>query len=502
MLRYAALIDQTLVQAPPTPPEVRVTPRVLIADDSPLVLRMIEKMLVGAGFGVVTARDGLEAIEKAVTEEVSLVILDVMMPRMNGYQACRLLKTEPLTKDLPVVILTSRDQAGDRFWGLETGADYYITKDSEPQRILDLVRNILAAEAGKARTRPVEAQRSNLDILSRVNDLLDRKLYEATILSEIGRVARSLVQFDETFTSVMALITRVVDFTIGAMAFVEADDLDVVLMLHRRAAPAVVEEAKSRLIEAILRERAGAPFGRTQARLFAPAGNVGNSEEQALGGFATFPIVTNNRLTGLLGVGGKTVTRMGRETELFLHQVANQSHIVMENSRLFDRVKNLSIRDSLTDLFNHRHSIELVSHEFERVGRYQESFSVLMIDIDHFKQINDEHGHPVGDVVLRDVAHLLKDTLRTVDAVGRYGGEEFLAVLPHTTSEEAVQTAERVRQRVEQHGFKVQDKTLKVTISIGVATYPGGHADSASTLIREADQALYRAKDAGRNRVA
>jgi two-component system cell cycle response regulator len=182
--------------------------------------------------------------------------------------------------------------------------------------------------------------------------------------------------------------------------------------------------------------------------------------------------------------------------------VANQSHIVMENSRLFDRVKNLSIRDSLTDLFNHRHSIELVSHEFERVGRYQESFSVLMIDIDHFKQINDEHGHPVGDVVLRDVAHLLKDTLRTVDAVGRYGGEEFLAVLPHTTSEEAVQTAERVRQRVEQHGFKVQDKTLKVTISIGVATYPGGHADSASTLIREADQALYRAKDAGRNRVA
>jgi diguanylate cyclase (GGDEF)-like protein len=136
------------------------------------------------------------------------------------------------------------------------------------------------------------------------------------------------------------------------------------------------------------------------------------------------------------------------------------------------------------------------------VGRYQESFSVLMIDIDHFKQINDEHGHPVGDVVLRDVAHLLKDTLRTVDAVGRYGGEEFLAVLPHTTSEEAVQTAERVRLRVEQHAFKVQDKVLKVTISIGVATYPGGHADSASTLIREADQALYRAKDAGRNRVA
>ena len=144
---------------------------ILIADDSPLVLRMMQKMLEEAGFGVVTARDGLEAIEKAVAEDVRLVILDVMMPRMNGYQACRLLKTEPLTRDLPVVILTSRDQAGDRFWGLETGADYYITKDSEPHRILELVRNILAqrpagqprASAGRAaheRRHPLPRERA------------------------------------------------------------------------------------------------------------------------------------------------------------------------------------------------------------------------------------------------------------------------------------------------------------------------------------------------------
>jgi twitching motility two-component system response regulator PilH len=123
---------------------------VLIADDSPLVLRLIEKMLAGAGYSVLTARDGLEAIEKAMVEGVDLVILDVMMPRMNGYQACRLLKTEPTTKAVPVVILTSKDQAGDRFWGLETGADYYITKDSDPQRILELVKNILSTDGVRA----------------------------------------------------------------------------------------------------------------------------------------------------------------------------------------------------------------------------------------------------------------------------------------------------------------------------------------------------------------
>jgi twitching motility two-component system response regulator PilH len=113
------------------------SPRVLIADDSPLVLRMIEKMMTEAGLQVVTARDGLEALEKVVSEDVHLVILDVMMPRMNGYQACRLLKTEPSTSSIPVVILTSKDQEGDRFWGLEIGADYYITKDSGAPSDLD-----------------------------------------------------------------------------------------------------------------------------------------------------------------------------------------------------------------------------------------------------------------------------------------------------------------------------------------------------------------------------
>jgi two-component system, cell cycle response regulator len=476
-------------------------PRVLIADDSPVVLRMIESMLTGAGLEVVLAHDGLEAIEKAFADDIGLVILDVMMPRMNGYQACRLLKTEPATKMLPVVILTSKDQAGDRFWGLETGADYYITKDSEPQRILELVRNILGN--GNLQRRPRrEPMQKTTDILSRVNELLDRKLYEATILTEIGRVARSLVHFDATFTSVMGIVARVVDFTVGAMAFVDTEDLDVVMMLNHPATPAVVDEHKAKLMEAIARERNGVGFGRTQARLFAPSGAEANpAQETALGGFAAFPISTTNRLTGLLALGGKTLSRMTPETETFLAQVANQAQIVVENSRLFERIRNLSIRDSLTELYNHRHSMALVANEFERVGRYQESVSVLMVDIDHFKKFNDEHGHQVGDAILRDVARMLKDTLRTVDSIGRYGGEEFVAILPHTAYEEARLTGDRLRQAIEDFSFRHGDKKLKVTVSVGVATYPSELVDSPGALIREADRALYRAKEGGRNRV-
>ena len=151
---YRNALEQPL--APPTPPDSERLPerKILIADDSPVVLNALEAMLGAAGFAVVKARDGLEALEKAFAENVSLAVLDVTMPRMTGYQACRLLKTEPQTQGLPVIILTSRDQAGDRFWGLETGADYYVTKDAEPGRLLELVKNILAGEPPAEVTRP------------------------------------------------------------------------------------------------------------------------------------------------------------------------------------------------------------------------------------------------------------------------------------------------------------------------------------------------------------
>jgi two-component system cell cycle response regulator len=478
-------------------------PKILIADDSPLVLRMLEKMLQGAGFAVVTARDGLEAIEKAFAEDVRLVVLDVVMPRMNGYQACRLLKTEPSTQGLPIVILTSRDQAADRFWGLETGADYYVTKDAEPQKILELVRKVIALqeEDGPPAGRSPEA-RAGIDILSRVNDLLDRKLFEATILSEIGRVARSIVRFDESFTSVMGVVARVVDFAIAAMAFVEGENLEVFLLLQRPTAPRLIEETKARLLEAIARERVGVPFAKVQARLFAPGGAHPGSEETQLGGFASFPVSTNGSLSGLLAVAGRAAARIGGDTEALLAQAANQAHIVLENSRLFERVRNLSIRDGLTDLYNHRYTIDLIANEFGRVGRYEGGVSLAMIDIDEFKKVNDEYGHPAGDAILRDVARILKDTLRTVDSVGRYGGEEFAAVLPHTTRDHALQTAERMRAAIADHAFRVGPRELRVTISVGIATYPSHEVDSPAGLIREADKALYRAKQGGRNRVA
>jgi two-component system, cell cycle response regulator len=472
---------------------------VLIADDSPLVRRMIQKMLEAAGLNVVTAADGLEALEKAASEDVAMVILDVGMPRMNGYQACRLLKTEPTTRDLPVVILTTRDQAGDRYWGAETGADYYITKDAEPQRIVDLVKNILAERAPKHRERAEAGPRTTVDILSRVNQLLDRKLYEATLLSDLGRLARSSVEFDETFAAVMGVVARATDFGLGGMGFVEGDDFDLVVTLRRPAAAAAVEEACGRILQAVVEAR-GEPFGRVQRRLVA-SGVASGPEQPGLPDLLTVPVVATGRMAGVLALAGGAVSRISPETLTFLEALAGQAHIVLENSRLFARVRELSIRDSLTGLYNHRHVLELVAQAVERADRYQEPVSLLMADIDHFKGVNDEHGHLAGDALLRQLADVLTDSVRSVDAVGRYGGEEFVMLLPHTGYEEARRLAERIRARVQSCAFRVGERTHRMTLSLGVFSCPSPIVSTAADLVREADRALYRAKGTGRNRV-
>ena len=166
-------------------------------------------------------------------------------------------------------------------------------------------------------------------------------------------------------------------------------------------------------------------------------------------------------------------------------------------------LERLSISDGLTGLFNHRHIHEVLNAEFERTRRSHESIGVAMFDLDRFKQVNDTHGHQAGDRVLKEMAEILRQTAREVDVLGRYGGEEFIAILPETELQEAAKFAERVREAVEQREFDLgEGKTLKMTISSGVATYPATGIGDPHELIEWADRALYSAKHGGRNKVA
>jgi len=165
---------------------------------------------------------------------------------------------------------------------------------------------------------------------------------------------------------------------------------------------------------------------------------------------------------------------------------------------LYETVERLSVTDSLTGLYVRRYFFERFGEEVERSRSYALSFAFLMIDIDDFKRCNDTYGHLVGDVVLKNVARIMKEHVREIDLVARYGGEEFALVLPETTLEGARHAAERIRKTIAEHIFKAYDEKVQVTISAGIAMYPGD-ADDVAELVERADKALYKAKRSGKN---
>ncbi|MCX8045223.1 MAG: diguanylate cyclase [Desulfobacterota bacterium] len=170
---------------------------------------------------------------------------------------------------------------------------------------------------------------------------------------------------------------------------------------------------------------------------------------------------------------------------------------LQEKNRILEEMTR---KDGLTDLFNRRYFQERIAEEFSRARRYDFPMSFIMFDIDHFKEINDSYGHQAGDDVLRNLARILVNHIRDVDVPARYGGEEFSLILPHTTLKNAVIFAERLREEVAKHPFLFHEKRIPVTISLGVAGIPDNNPSSCNELIRFADEALYRAKQAGRNR--
>ena len=168
---------------------------------------------------------------------------------------------------------------------------------------------------------------------------------------------------------------------------------------------------------------------------------------------------------------------------------------------LQDRVAQMAITDALTGLYNRRHLDERLDEMFEHSARLHEALSVVMFDIDRFKEVNDSYGHPVGDIVLTQVAQLLKHVARDIDRLGRYGGEEFMVLLPGTVLDAGVTFAKRARQEVETHKFEYEGGTLNCTISAGVAAFPHPGIHNRQHLLKAADDALYVAKSTGRNRV-
>lgn len=624
--------------------------RILVVDDEEGIARMIQVLLESRGFSTVVAHSGEEALGFLDSRPVDLVLLDIMMPGLDGHQVLKVIKKDERLRHLPVLLVTAKDAVRDKVEGLRLGADDYITKPFNNEELLARIR-------------------VHLRISQMSRELLQRN-QELSALNAIAAVVNQSLDLDRTLNDALDRVLEVLGAEGGQIRLVDEATGELVLVAHRGRSAAFVEErarvtwedsilsslkggeevliindittagyapcrvalaegyhsyasiplrSRERMVGTLsVLSRAAGRFGQEgvqfliaighqigvaveNARLFERTSeqvrrmrivhevslslNSSLESDQMLricverlvevtgvkrcavnlladrpgvarlqvgyDGLRTDPwiggielslerypevlaAITSKRLmvipdvmqepllegrkealsflniSSMLiiplvarsrAIGAISLSYVGREKTFsepeieFCRTLASQLAIAVENARLFEERSRLAITDELTGLYNLRHFYRVLQAEVNRAVRYGRHLSMIMVDIDYFKQYNDRWGHLVGDEVLRGLAEILRRNVRDVDVVARYGGEEFSIILPETTLQQAGIQAERIRTAVEQYPFRE-----RLTVSLGVATFTEGMGRGAE-LVSEADRALYRAKTEGRNRV-
>lgn len=484
--------------------------KILVVEDTPTQAAMIKLGLVRLGHEVVLAVDGIDAIEKVYKEQPELIVSDVVMPRLNGYQMCRLLKDDRQTSGVPLILLTSLDQKEDVFWGLKSGADKFITKGGDIPELVGEIQAFLdewyrdGAAKKAVGHNPRSAASMDFNVIERVMKLLDRNLFESTVVNEIQNLVNTLDDYRKAIISVLEILGKVIDFHVGCIALLNEGAREYHYFVNKSVDRKFLANLRRDIDELLLQAGDREALGpEVEEETVDPHGllDAPGDHPAAIGSMSSSVLTTKGRPSGVIclaSMEGKNFT--GRSVQTF-EIICRQANIVIDYARLYEHNKRLSITDGLTKVFNHRYFQEQLTREFSRCSRHRTSLSLIMMDIDHFKRFNDTYGHQQGDIVLKELARVFQQQLRGCDVLARYGGEEFAVIMPETDAVVAAKVAERLRFAVENHGIPGQDEELRVTISMGVATVPRGDIATPAELVTAADQALYRAKENGRNRI-
>ena len=446
--------------------------RVLVVDDLVPNVKLLEARLSAEYLSVVTAMNGPKAIEICERGDCDMVLLDVMMPGMDGFEVCRYLKNSPLTAHLPIVMVTALDQPSDRVKGLEAGADDFLTKPVNDVALLARVKSLLRLKfmTDELRTRagagdglgPTASATSDEGLNGKILLVDDRP-------SSIDRICRSLQPHH--------FVVIEGDPTVALLNAPDGDfDLAIVSMtLEGHDALRLCGQ-----LRAIERTR------------HLPILLVSEPDDE-------------RRVVRALDLGvNDYLVRPVDRLEL-LARARTQIRRRRYSLRLRENMQEsmtMAVTDPLTNLYNRRYLTSHLATLMASAAGGRGDLCLLILDVDYFKRVNDSHGHDAGDEVLKEFAQRLKKAVRGIDLVCRYGGEEFVVLMPDTDSMVAFRVAERIRTTVAMEPFQIHrgHKTINVTVSIGLGTLDRTMT-SPNELMKSADMALYRAKNEGRNRV-
>jgi two-component system, cell cycle response regulator len=452
-----------------------MTARVLVVDDIPANVKLLEARLSAEYFDVVTAMSGAEALAICERAECDLVLLDVMMPDMDGFEVCRRLKTNPATHHIPVVMVTALDQSADRVRGLEAGADDFITKPTPELALIARVRSLtrLKLVTDELRMRVVRSREIGIEAPER----------EA--LADAGRGGRVLIVDDRPASYERLAAMLATEHSVE----IEADPNEALFRAADGNYDLLIVSLSLESFDAL--------------RLCSQVRSLDRSRNMPI--LAITEPDNNARMVRGLEIGVNDYLMRPIDKNELLARARSQVRKRRYTDRLRDNVQisiEMAITDALTGLFNRRYMENHLGTLVEQASARGKPLAVLALDIDYFKSINDTHGHDAGDDVLRDFALRIKRSIRGIDLACRIGGEEFVIVMPETDMPVAATVAERLRRRIAAEPFTISagSRSIPVTLSIGIAALRG-RDDNAAGLLKRADQALYQAKRDGRNRV-
>ena len=435
---------------------------VLIVDDSVENITLLSRILKMSGYNVETVDNGAQAVEMAKRWPPDLIMLDINMPLMDGFETCSHLRADERTRDIPVIFISAIDNIEDKVKAFRLGGIDYILKPFDYEEVQSRVETHLVL-----RRLRVELEQTNQELAKRVDELTQSQ-------AQLAERERKLSAFVAALPN-LAFILDEQGYYLEVMA------TETSLLVAKPA------DLIGKSVEDVLPPKEGA--------------KIVDSIQQTIekGGIQ----IIEYKIPVLAGGEHWFEGRIAcMEKDDYGHgKVVLIASEITERVHLYQQVQRLANEDVLTGCNNRRHFMAVATQEVQRSMRYKRPLSLVMVDIDHFKDFNDHYGHQVGDLLLCHLVNLCQKELRVVDILGRYGGDEFVVLLPETAKEGARLASSRLLSKIEKMKVKTKEGNLSITVSMGLASLERGFDDTVTldTLVKSADDALYKAKNDGRN---
>lgn len=452
-----------------------MTAQILVVDDVPANVKLLEAKLTSEYYEVITAADGFEALEKAKTFKPDLMLLDVMMPGMDGFQTCQKLKADPELSHIPVVMVTALSEKSDRLKGLEAGADDFITKPINDMALFARVKSLVRIKTLLDELRLRDKTSMQMGIDSNENNSFISDVSGAKVLlidDDIVQAKQIISKLNETYK------TEFVEDPDQAFDAAKAGDFDVILI------STLLSDADGLRLASHIKSHEATRNVPILVFVDEEDKNIMfKALEMGISDYLTVPVDRNE-----MAVRVRTQIRRKRYQDALKSQ--------------YQKSVSMALTDGLTGLYNRHYLNVHLENMVKQSHKNSKNLALMILDMDHFKEVNDTHGHDVGDMVLKQLATMIVSTARSTDLAARFGGEEFVVLMPETDPLAALGAANRVREIVETTPFIIgEGKTIHRTLSIGVASLVLEGSDSQEDLLKRADEALYMAKNSGRNNV-